>query len=290
MNKYTIIIIIVIILILVIYRILHNRMIYGCLKSGPILYSDWLSQIKWLVCEPKYFNKYVITTQDNVEINVYYVHNPSSKKYCMYIHDFGSNLPINYEQIDFLYNYSSVVFFDYRSDNAVSIMNQSINYFKYDCDAVWDWLTNKLLINSNDIAIVSHGISAILALYLNSRLSQSFDTSLYPYTIILLSPFFDTHSYMKHYTVGIYWIENIKNVISNFMPNMKIDEYVDKCNCSVPIIINCDTYTKLLDLFIEKLELYEIPYTLYKIEDLTDNKYIRLDKNFIYKMTEIFEC
>lgn len=285
MNK-KIIIIIIILLSVVFYKIIYYRLIFNSSKSDDIAYIDWFNKIKWLAIDTNNFNKYVIDT----DLIVYYLHNPATHKYSMYMADIGSNLSTNYEQIDFLYNYSSVIFFDYRSNDNRLIMINSMDSFKKDCKTVWNWLTNDIGLIPDDIIIVAHGLAAMFAMYLNTKISESFDTNAYPHAIVLISPCFDIKSYVKHYKVDTIWIDGFKWLISNFIPSTDCDEYIERCNCSVPFIINCDAYYESTANVTKLLDQREIPYIVYKLSDTTFTKYVRFDQDFVYKMTTIFDC
>jgi len=101
--------------------------------------------------------------------------------------------------IKFLYNYGSVVVFDYRSfgkSESGGGMLTSDNLIT-DAVSVWRYTTNILQYTPNNISLFGESLGCAVAIKLTADLSLTMNMTNYPHSLILNSPFYSLGSMIK---------------------------------------------------------------------------------------------
>ena len=191
-------IIIVVIYILIIY--IKAAILYHPLPALPEKYNKFYQKIFQLTGSKKYISNIMIKTVDNILLDTIYVINPNATKCIIFFHGNAGNISMRYDIIKFLYNFASVIIFDYRSfgkstGDKEKLSSESLHR---DAETVWKFVTENLGINANNISLFGESLGCYVAIYLASKLSKHMDNKYYPHSIILNAPFFSLSSMMTN--------------------------------------------------------------------------------------------
>ena len=140
-----------------------------------------------------------VKTSDGILLDTVYIKNPDATKCIIFFHGNTGNLSMRFDMIKFLYNYASVLIFDYRSFGRSN--GDSSNLSSYglytDAESIWDYAVNKLNINANNISLFGESLGCAVAIYLAAKLSKNFNNEQYPHSLILNCPFYSLSSMIE---------------------------------------------------------------------------------------------
>ncbi len=182
-------------MIIIIYVILvyaKNILLSHPTSGFPIKYERFHQKLLQLVEYRRYIINSIIKTHDNVDLDVIYVKNPDTTKCIIFFHGNAGNLSMRFDMIKFLYNYASVVVFDYPSygNSSGDSSNLSAYTLQKDAEAVWNYCRYTLKIPASCISLFGESLGRAIAVTLASNLSKTMDPNSYPHSLILNSPFF----------------------------------------------------------------------------------------------------
>ena len=233
-----------------------RNLLYYPKSASDKKYLNFFKKIYSLTDNPEnIINKYVIS--DGFKIDMLYIVNPDTNKTVIYFHGNSGNISTRFEIIKFIYNYASVIIFDYRtfgrSSNSYTSTCQTM---ENDCLAVWNYAIDELKINPNNITFMGESIGCYFALWITSYISLNYDEKYYPDALILNSPWYSLKEFVCKKTNFIY---PFNKLITCFITD---DEY---SNAELIQLINHKTHVVIahspMDEIIpmsDALKLYEI--------------------------------
>jgi predicted esterase len=132
-------------------------------------------------------------------LDTVFIKNPENDKCIIFFHGNAGNISMRFDMIKFLYNYASVLIFDYRSFGKSSgeISNLSSHGLIKDAEAIWEYTIKKLNFKANNISFFGESLGCSIAIYLTAKLSNEFKSENYPHSLILNSPFYSLKSMIK---------------------------------------------------------------------------------------------
>lgn len=191
-----------IILLMIFIILLHikNILLYHPTISNSCKYDKFYCKLLNLCETTDHINNHQIKTRDNILLDAVSIKNPGSDKYIIFFHGNAGNLSMRFDMIKFLYNYASVLIFDYRSFGKSSgdSSNLSSRNLLIDADAVWNFVIKELKINANCVSFFGESLGCSVAIALASKLSKEMNNNNYPHSLILNSPFYSLGSMIEH--------------------------------------------------------------------------------------------
>lgn len=160
-------------------------------------YNRFLNKLNLLVESKEYLANVPVTTRDKEILDTIFIKNPDSNRLIIFFHGNYGNITMRFDMIKFLYNYASVLIFDYRSYglSTGSVSGLSANKLLLDSEAVWNYAVNSLNFPDNRISLFGESLGCAIALQIAARLQkQNIPQS--PRAIILNCPFGSLHSMM----------------------------------------------------------------------------------------------
>lgn len=196
-KTFTFICIIFILLLIGIFYI-KNRMIYSPTGAIPEKYHRFYAKLIQLVGSTDLISNYRVRTSDNIYLDTVHLKNSNTSRYIIIFHGNGGNISMRYELIKFLYNFASIVIFDYRSygRSTGQFYSLSSDNLNIDANTIWNFTLNNLKVNPINISLFGESIGCSVAIRLLENISKM-NTNLYPHSLILNSPFFCLSSMVK---------------------------------------------------------------------------------------------
>lgn len=190
-NISLIIIIIILILLVIILPYIKNNVLYHPLPANNDKYNKFYKKLAQLVETENDFQNHKIKTIDGVHLDVIYLINHDSDKCIIFFHGNAGNISTRFDVIKFLYNYASVITFDYRSfgksENTYGYINA--NMLHIDAKTVWMHAINKLNILPSNISFFGESLGSAIALNLAAVLSKKMNEHHYPHSVICNASF-----------------------------------------------------------------------------------------------------
>lgn len=238
MYKNLLIFAIVLIIIYVLILCLKTRLLYFPAPADFDKYQDFYHKLLHLTTEKSIIND-TVRTPDNIELDTFYLANPSSPKCIIYFHGNAGNISNRYDMIKFLYNFSSVIIFDYRSygKSTGNLINLSAASLNIDAETIWNYATMSLNIKPANISFLGESLGCAVAIALAAKLSKQLDDNFYPHAIILNSPFYSLKSMINDISVklSVPYIGDFLSCI--FGREYQSDELISYINYRISIII-----------------------------------------------------
>lgn len=191
MYKKLISLIIILVFIFVILIYLKNNLLYHPSPAVPEKYDRFYEKLLLLTESKNFVKNYLKRTVDGNLLDTIYVKNPDSMKCIIFFHGNAGNISMRFDMIKFLYNFASVVVFDYRSFGKSSGENTFLcadGLYK-DADAIWNFVVNDLKYAAKNISLFGESLGCAVAIHLAAQLSKSMDSTNYPHSLILNAPF-----------------------------------------------------------------------------------------------------
>lgn len=179
----------------------HIKRIMLYQPSSPQIkkYDRFYKKILQLIESPNYFINTLVNTIDNEKLDTVHIINPDTSKCIIFFHGNNGNLSMRFDIIKFLYNYASIVIFDYRcyGKSSGNINNLCEKLLQIDADTIWNYTRNELKYKANDISLFGESLGCSLAVYLASKMSRNMDSINYPHSLILNAPFYSLSSMIE---------------------------------------------------------------------------------------------
>lgn len=236
----------------------------------------------------------MIKTDDNFDLHTLYIKNMESKYCILFFHGNAGNLSMRFDMIKFLYNYASVLIFDYRSYGKSSGNKTDLNSNNLckDAHTVWNYMVNDLGLTPNYISFFGESLGCSIAINLAMQLSKSMDNKIYPHSLVLNAPFYSMSSMIQN----IFDKANIKpigKIISFFIGReYQSNQWIKLINHQTKIIIAHSTRDEIIP-YKEGIKLYETivsthPYIKFINISGTHNN-LGLTDSYIYALADLFD-
>uniref|UniRef100_A0A6C0C6I4 Serine aminopeptidase S33 domain-containing protein n=1 Tax=viral metagenome TaxID=1070528 RepID=A0A6C0C6I4_9ZZZZ len=176
-------------------------MLYHPVTSNATKYQKFYAKLtKYLVESSNLIENISVRTQDGFVLDTLYVKNPHTDRCIIFFHGNAGNLSMRYDMIKFLYNFGSVVIFDYRSygrstGNITHLTEEGLYQDGY---AMWKYVTSELKYEPNKITLFGESLGCSIVIKLAADLSKTFNNETYPHSLILNSPFSSLSSIVNH--------------------------------------------------------------------------------------------
>lgn len=196
MKIYYIIIVFVIISIISYLKI---SLIYNPLKASEDKYNKFYQKIFKLAESDAHVVNTFVKTIDNIQLDTLYLKNSDSDICVIFFHGNAGNLAMRFDMIKFIYNFASVLIFDYRTygKSGGSLLFISDDKLQLDANTIWEYATTNLKYPPNKISLFGESIGSSIALALGAKLSKTLNPSLYPHSVVLNAPFYSLKSMVR---------------------------------------------------------------------------------------------
>lgn len=295
MYKNIFFLVIVLIILFILINYLKCNILYLPTPASPQKYDRFISRLQQLSSSENKNNvkNFYVRTDDGIFLDTIYLKNPDTKKCIIFFHGNGGNIAMRFDMIKFLYNYASVIVFDYRSFGRSTYNNSALSStdLQRDADAIWDYTINTLNIDANNICLFGESLGCSIAIYLAAKLSQNLDERYYPYALILNSPFYSLSNMIK-LTFAKINLTYIGYVISwIFGREYQSNEWMSLINSRIKIIIAHSPRDEIIPfsegkLLFEIAQRYELNAKFILLTGTHND--VGLTDNYIYALAEIF--
>lgn len=249
------------------------------------IYDKFAKKISCLSKDKYDISLLTVSTPDNINLDTIYIKNKDRDKCIIYFHGTSGNLSVRYEMIKFLYNFGSVVIFDYRGygksgNNRVPF----INSIHVDGKTIWNYVVSKLNIDPRKISLFGEHLGCDVAIKLAEEISSG-DSSMYPHSLILNSPSYSIESFLKCQSSVTHFTKLFANIFC------KNNKNISNINCITNIIIAHSKNNEFVSQE-EVLKLYDILSTYHsrtKFVDIGGNhNCIEITDQYIYTLAKLF--
>lgn len=238
----TIILVICIIVISILTVILDTYM-YHPSEANIEKYDKFYHKLHNLTGNHDWIQNFFVQTDDETQLDTFYIKNPNTEYCAIIVHGNAGNLAMRYDIIKYLYNFASVIIFDYRGYGR-SIIEKSKSKIPMLCEnnlisdlrSIYSYAVNRLIIEPKKICLYGESIGCSLIINYLSTLSQEFDEENYPYAIILQSPFYS----IKQLVIDKfkkYYLSWLGYIIGSLRDEYRSNEYLELINHETKIII-----------------------------------------------------
>ena len=267
--------------------------LYHPLPALPGKYNRFFEKIIKLTESRDHVSNVMIKTIDNILLDTIHIVNPNTTKYIIFFHGNAGNLSMRFDMIKFLYNYASIIIFDYRSFGRSTGDSSSLSSFGLhkDADAVWKFVTENLGISANNVSLFGESLGCSVAVYLALKLSECMDNKFYPHSLILNAPFLSLSSMIMS-TFNKFNLGFLGKIISLFIGReYQSDEWIKFINHKTRIIIAHSPRDEIIP-YKEGWNLYrsiaEIHSNVKFINISGTHNNLGLTDNYIYTLADLF--
>jgi hypothetical protein len=292
MTKKILLILFGIVIIYILMLSLKNILLYHPYSVDLDKYKRFYHKIGQLTQDKNNIVKKMVKTPDDFFLDTIYLKNNESKKCIIYFHGNAGNISMRFEMVKFLYNYSSVIIFDYRSYGMSSGYKYDLSEYKMTIDAetIWNYAI-ELGFHPNQIGLYGESLGCAVITNLARELSNTFDNQKYPYAIVLTSPFYSLESMIERMLSRID-INGCGRIISILLGQEYMSAYnLRFINYDTKIIIAHSRRDEVVP-YIEGLNLHQSistnhPFSKFYTLSGTHNN-LGLTDDFIYALADLF--
>ncbi len=282
------------VLFIVIIFYLKNPFLYHPHAAFDEKYDRFYQKIYQLAESEDHVSNFFVRTSDNIMLDTLYLKNSDTDICIIFFHGNAGNLAMRYDMIKFLYNFGSVIIFDYRSFGRSNgdIMSLSESSLLIDASTIWTHVTTDLKYQPNRTALFGESLGCSIALSLAAKLSKTLDSAQYPHSLILNSPFYSLSSIMRAMfsKLKIGFVGNFLSVIHGY--EYRSDIHIQYINHLTKIVIAHSPRDEIVP--------YKEGQNLYKLAALThpDTKFVNilgthnnlcLTDSYIYALSDLFQ-
>lgn len=293
MYKKIILIVVMFIILFVILSYMKSSILYHPLPPDNSKYNRFYHKLYQMTESNDYVEKFNVKTSDGITLDVIYIKNPDTDKCVIFFHGNAGNISMRFDMIKFLYNYSSVLIFDYRSFGKSSgeISNLSSTALIKDAETIFNFAVEIIGIKANNISFFGESLGCSVAIYLAAKLSSEFNSDRYPHSLILNSPFYSLKS-MIDITFNKLNIGIIGKIMTPlFGREYMSNEWIQIINPQIKIIIAHSPRDEVVP-YKEGLNLYNLISKTHhnsKFINITGtHNNLGLTDNYIYTLADLF--
>lgn len=186
-----VLLIMILVSLFVILIYIKSNLLYHPSPAIPEKYDRFYQKLLILTESKDFVKNYLIKTVDGILLDTIYIKNPDSTKCIIFFHGNAGNISMRFDIIKFLYNFASVVVFDYRSFGKSSGENSKLSSdgLNEDAEAIWHFVVNELKYRAENISLFGESLGCAVAIHLAAQLSKTMDSQNYPHSLILNGPF-----------------------------------------------------------------------------------------------------
>ncbi|XWV25862.1 putative peptidase S9 [Tupanvirus soda lake] len=293
MYKKLFLLVIVLTILFILLTYMKSHMLYHPMPAVVDKYDRFYQKLLHLTESKDYITNVFVKTSDNILLDTVYIKNPDSNKCIIFFHGNAGNLSMRFDMIKFLYNYASVLIFDYRSFGRSSGDQTNLSSYglNKDAEAIWNFATRNLGLKSSDLSLFGESLGCSVVIYLAANLSKSMDTDNYPHSLILNSPFFSLSSMIEimFHKINIGFVGKI---MSMFMGReYKSNEWIGFINHHTKIIIAHSPRDEIIP-YKESTNLFNLISQTHKnVKFITitgTHNNLGLTDNYIYALADLF--
>jgi len=286
--------IILLLVLIVILTYMKIVLLYHPVMAVPDKYIKFYQKLSNLAESDEYISNVAVPTSDGILLDTIYVKNPDTNKCIIFFHGNMGNISMRFDMIKFLYNYCSVIIFDYRSfgkstGNSILLSGHGL---RADANAIWNFATRDLKYHPNNISLFGESLGCSIAIGLASDLSKTLDNSQYPHSLILNSPFYSLSSMVEIIfdKINIGFVGNFLSLLigSEYQSN----EWIQFLNHRTKIIIAHSPRDEVVP-YKEGWGLFELISGSHKnakfINITGTHNNLGLTDNYIYALADLFD-
>lgn len=271
---------------------IRNRAIYLRYHASAAKRQKFLARMTELTSNNVLSTK--VQTSDKLLLDTIYLHNPEKSCCVMYIHSCQGDMTTKADMIEFLYNYASVVCFDFRSYGMSSSHTKTLRErdLNVDVTTIWNWIRDYLGYSAAETVILGESIACGLAINLASKLSQTMLSENYPRALILNSPIYSMRAYLADNFRKIH-LSSIGAIIAKiYGTDYKSHQEIVYVNCLTHVLIGHSPRDEIIS-YRHSLALYQkwqLYHPMVELIDLagTHNNLI-LTRDYIYRLTDLLD-
>ena len=291
-NLFIFIFIILISLVIMIY--IKNMLLYHPNPAIDEKYSRFYKKIYHIAGSQKNISHILVETVDKISLDSIFIKNPTKSKCIIYFHGNSGNISMRFDMIKFLYNYASVIIFDYRSFGKSTGNNNGLSAraLEKDADAIWQYVVDQLSYSPNKISLFGESLGCSIAINLAAKLSKTMNQTQYPHSLILNSPFYSLADMIEN-TFDKINIGFIGKCLATLIAvEYKSNEYIKYLNHQTKIIIAHSPRDEIIP-YHQGLNLYNSICQYHKYARFINlngtHNNLGLTDRYIYTLADIFD-
>lgn len=231
--------IIILMILAIILSYIKGIMLYHPAPANAEKYEKFYQRLLQLAESRSYLLNFIVPTSDGIFLDAVYIKNPETNKCIIFFHGNAGNISMRYDMIKFLYNYASIIVFDYRSFGKSTGTNAllSATDLEKDAKAIWDYAVTNLKIKPNNISFFGESLGCAVAISLAAALSKNMESYYYPHSIICNAPF-NSLGTMIEATFNKINLDLVGKVLGFFLGSeYKSDELIKYINHQTKILL-----------------------------------------------------
>jgi predicted esterase len=293
MYKKLILIMTILTILFILLAYIKSHLLYYPMPALTEKYDRFYHKLSQLAESKNHVINNFVKTPDGILLDTVYVKNTDATKCIIFFHGNAGNMSMRFDMIKFLYNFASVLIFDYRSfgrstGDSTGLCADGLNT---DAETIWHYAVNKLNIKANNISLFGESLGCAIAINLAVELSKNFNNEYYPHSLILNCPFYSLASMIElmfqKINIGL-----IGKIISLFLgrdyPSNKIISFI---NHRTKIIIAHSPRDEIIP-YREGYHLYNLiskSHPNVKFITITGTHHnLGLTDNYIYALADLF--
>lgn len=269
-----------------------NKFIHHPLPPDPGKYERFHQKISLLAGSKNNIFNFYVRTRDDVWLDTVFIRNPDTDRCIIFFHGNVGNLSSRFDLVKFLYNYASVVIFDYRSyGRSTGHILLSESSFREDARAIWDFTVCYLKFEPGNISFFGESFGCSVAIYLAAVLSSTMDSRYSPHSLICNAPLCSTRTIIEsnfsRFRLGLFG-----KIISLFFGSeCRTKELVKYISYRTKIIIAHSPDDEIVP-YTEGLELYSEATRFHKnsifVNITGTHNNLGLTDQYIYLLADLF--
>lgn len=294
MYKKIILLAIIFLVITVLIFYAKNAILYLPMSATRDKYDRFFSKLFSLVENQNYIISSFVKTVDGALLDTVYIKNPDSSKCIIFFHGNAGNITMRFDMIKFLYNYASIVIFDYRSFGKSSGDNNQLSSksMQKDAEAIWNYTRHNLGYCAEHISLFGESLGCAVIIQFAAELSKKMNHTIYPHSLILNSPFYSLTSMIEH-TFGKINIKFLGKILSYIVGrDYQSNEFIKFINHKTKIIIAHSPKDEIVP-YKEGWNLYtsvsQINKNIKFVNITGTHNNLGLTDNYIYSLSDLFD-
>jgi len=198
---------------------------------------------------------------------------------------------MRFEMVKYLYNYASVIFFDYRSfgNSTGSKYKLNAKCLRRDAKAIWQYACD-LGFEGNMISLLGESLGCAVTIMLAAHLSIKMKAENYPHAVILNAPFYSLSAMANHF-LSKYNCKKIGDILTPYIKEYESSRLIKFINHRTIIVIAHSLKDETIP-YSQGVQLYEetLKYrkNIHFIQVNGSHNDMNLTDEYIYLLARIF--